>query len=441
MSSLNFFPKDGITNFEANSEGLTVEAESIAQPMEATADQFDSADLFVAVLGEFDSNDIATMCDALRTLPAQLRIAVSHSGREESAAPVNAGETQESASVFFVPSILAKPDTLATDVLQTMSETYQSVFAAADKLQARGCCIIASKLEEMTPSWALRMAQPLFEGQADLVLPHYARRKFDGLLNASIIAPMTRALYGKRVNNPMGPDFGLSRSLFQRMLAARNGGAAGGNRLHPLASLTPTALCQNLQITQVHLGTRSYPPTDWTNMSSVLADVLTPVFLDVDRNAACWQRARFSAPVPAIGEPAPSGQDIGTMDTRPMVESFQLGNRELQEIWSLVLPPFTLFELRKLSRLPLEQFRMPDELWVKIVYDFALAHRLRTISRNHLLKSMAPLYLGWVASYANDLLLSGAISSERRLERLSLAYEAGKSYLVSRWRWPDRFNP
>ena len=84
---------------------------------------------------------------------------------------------------------------------------------------------------------------------------------------------------------------------------------------------------------------------------------------------------------------------------------------------------------------------MPDELWVKIVYDFALAHRLRTISREHLLKSMTPLSLGWVASYARDLQPFGAVSPERRLERLSVAYETGKSYLLSRWRWPDRFNP
>ena len=83
---------------------------------------------------------------------------------------------------------------------------------------------------------------------------------------------------------------------------------------------------------------------------------------------------------------------------------------------------------------------MPDELWVKIVYDFALAHRLRTLSRDHLLRSLTPLYLGWVASYAHDLNSVG-ISPERRLEQLSLAYESGKSYLVSRWRWPDRFNP
>ena len=78
-----------------------------------------------------------------------------------------------------------------------------------------------------------------------------------------------------------------------------------------------------------------------------------------------------------------------------------MGNRELQEIWGVVLPP-SLLDLRKLSRLPPEQFRMSDELWVRIVHDFALAHRLRTINREHLLESLTPLYFGWVASYVND---------------------------------------
>jgi hypothetical protein len=416
-----------------------VEADPIPQQVEQTGDQTDSADLVVGILAELDSQASAKMFDALRELPGPLRVAVLQNDQREIPGPANSETTQASAYLFSVPSPLAKLDGPATGG-SSMSAQYQSVFAAAEKLQARGCCIMASNLEAVTPQWAWQIAQPLFESDADLVLPHYARRKFEGLLNVGIIAPMVRALYGKRVNNPMGPDFGVSRRLFQKILAA-SGGNASGNRLHPLASLTPAALCQNLQIIEVHFGTRVYPPTDWTNMSSVLADVLTPVFLDMERNAPCWQRMRVSVPVSAIGTPFPSGQDTGAMDTSRMVESFQLGNRELREIWGMVLPPSTLFELIKLSRLPPDQFRMPDELWVRIVYDFALAHRLRTISRDHLLKSMTPLYAGWVASYAHDLLLSGPTSPERRLERLSLAYEAGISYLVSRWRWPDRFNP
>jgi glucosylglycerate synthase len=421
---------------EELTRGTNLEIERPLQSMGSAPEETSSADLVVGVLGESDPNTVAKMCDELRTVPGPLRIAVLHDDRQEGPAPVISETTEGRAFVFLVSSLLPKSDVSATG-LPSMSETYQSVFAAAEKLQARGCCIMASKLESTTPPWAWRIAQPLFDSQADLVLPHYARRKFEGLLNASILAPMMRALYGKRVNNPMGPDIGVSQRLFQKMLAAKT----TGNQLNSLASLTPTALCQNLQIIEVNFGARIYPPTDWSNLSSVLAEVLSPVFLDMERYAPFWQRTRVSLPLPVVGEPFPLDQDSPAMDTRDMVESFQLGNRELQEIWGLVLPPASLFELRKLSRLPVEHFRLPDELWVRIVYDFALAHRLRTISRDHLLRSMTPLYLGWVASYVHDLTLAGAMSPAHRLESLSLAYEAGKSYLVSRWRWPDRFNP
>ena len=46
-------------------------------------------------------------------------------------------------------------------------------------------------------------------------------------------------------------------------------------------------------------------------------------------------------------------------------------------------------------------FRMPDSLWARIVYDFLLAYRLRTINRGHLLGALIPLYLAWVASHLN----------------------------------------
>jgi len=423
-----------------------VETDVIAQQVQ---DPIESADLVVSILAEFDADFVAKTHDALRTLPGPLRIVVVDNEQRQGSAPVNSQAAEKSvlvegvqknAAVFRVSSPLTRPEGNVSGVFR-LSGALQSVFAVSEKLNARGCCVIASKLETVTPGCVWQLAQPLFDGEVDLVLPHYTRRKFNGLLNNSIIAPLMRALYGKRVNNPLGPDFAASQRLIQTMLVTKAGGNAAGSRRHPLASLTPAALCENLHIKEVHCGARVYPPTDWTAMSSVLADVLGPIFLDVELNAPCWQRTRSSSAIQAIGEPPAVGADTTIVDTARMVESFQLGNRELQEIWGLVLPPATLFELRKLARLPVEQFRMPDELWVRIVYDFCLAHRLRTISRDHLLKSMTPLYLGWVASYAQDLKASGATTPEGRLERLSLAYEAGKSYLVSRWRWPDRFNP
>jgi hypothetical protein len=417
-----------------------VEVEPIPQQAQEKIEQVESADLVVGVLADLDQEGLVALCDDLRTLSGAPRIAVLRDDRAVDPAPTNSQATEKSASPYLVPWPLLRPDTPDTPVV-SMSAAYHSVFEASEKFGARACCVIASRLETAGAGWARQLAQPLLEEDLDLVVPHYARHKFEGLLNSSIISPLMRCLYGKRIRNPMGPDLGVSRRLFQKMFGKERSASVAGNRVHPLASLTPAALCDNLQVCEVYVGARIYPPTDWMNISSVVAQILSPIFLDMERNAACWQRMRASVPVATIGEPLFVSQDTGTVDISRMVESFQLGIRDLQEIWGLVLPPSTLVELRKLSRLSLEQFRMPDELWVRIVYDFALGHRLRTINRDHLLKSMTPLYLAWVASYAHDLDSAGAAALEQRLERLSAAYESGKPYLVSRWRWPDRFNP
>jgi hypothetical protein len=417
-----------------------VEVDSVPQQTQETTAQIDSADLVVGVLADLDHDGITMLCEGLRTLPGSPRIVVLRRDPAGSPAAADSQKAQANTSLSLLPWSAAGPDPLGAP-MQSISIACQSLFAMTEKLGAGACGFVTSQMEGAATQWVSQLLHPLAESGVDLVVPYYAPRKFQGLLNSSIVYPLTRCLYGKRIHNPFGPDVGVSRRLVQKILGANRNANAGLSQSHPLASLAPVAACGNLQICQVHVGARVYPPTDWTNMSSVVAQVLGPVFLEMERCAACWQRTRGSVSVPALGERRSAPEDAGTLDLTRMAETFQLGVRDLQEIWGLVLPPATLFELRKLSRSTPEQVKMPDELWARIVYDFALAHRLQTINRDHLLRSMTPLYLAWVVSYARELETGGATSVEQRIERLSLAYEAAKPYLISRWRWPDRFNP
>jgi hypothetical protein len=261
------------------------------------------------------------------------------------------------------------------------------------------------------------------------------------LLNSGIVAPFTRALYGKRIQHPLGPDFGFSSKLISRLVASEGKKRAGGYP-RSIASLTVDAACDGFEICQANVGARKYPRTDWLNQSSVLVQILGPLFAEAEVHAAFWQRIRESEPVPVFGETpaAAEADDTDKPDVQRMIETFRLGHSSLQEIWAEVLGPGTLLEMGKLARLAPEQFRMPDRLWARIVYDFALGHRLRFISQDHLLRAMTPLYLAWVASYAIELSI-GVTSIDQRLEQLGLAFEQAKPYALSRWRWPDRFNP
>jgi hypothetical protein len=424
-----------------------VELDAVPQPELERIARAGGADLVVGVLDPEHEDQsgaaVAMVREALTQLSADLRrparaVVLSNNGAHgPPAAEQEPGADGQALTVF---SYSLPPPGPAETPQPGMSHAYRSVFQVGDTLGVRACGVIASRLGAVTPQWIYRLLQPALELGFDLVAPRYTRHKMEGLLNRSVLSPLHRALYGEQLQNPMGPDFGLSGNLLHRALG-RDSGPPRGPESDPVAALAAAAASGGLRVCETHLGARTQPPTDWMNLSALLARILGPVFLEMERLAAFWQSIRGSNPVPGFGFPEAASADAGTVDVRHMLESFQLGTQNLQDVWGLILPPMTLLELRKLSRLPPDQFRMPDGLWVRIVYDFALAHRLRTISRDHLLRSITPLYLGWIASYALEMDTAGPAEIDARIERLAGAYEAGKPYLVSRWRWPDRFNP
>jgi hypothetical protein len=290
-----------------------------------------------------------------------------------------------------------------------------------------------------TENRLLRLIQPVLELNFDLVVPWYARHQLDGLLNTSIIYPLTRSLYGKRVRWPAASDVGFSARLVERYLIPEVPAFAASRR-GQLIWMVTVAVSEGFEVCQARVKAGLQPPKDPPDLSSALAQIVGAVFTDMERTAAIWQRVRGSQPVRTFGtEPnVPEGPLVGGVQS--MVESFQRGFQNLQEVWSLILPPATLLELKKLTRLTSDHFRLSDELWARIIFDFALGHRLRVINRDHLLRAITPLYLAWVASYASEIQAASTAIVDRRVEQLCVAFETQKPYLLSRWRWPDRFS-
>jgi glucosylglycerate synthase len=301
---------------------------------------------------------------------------------------------------------------------------------------ARACGVTGTLPEGITRETLRVLVAPILEHAVDLVLPTYPRHWLDGLMNNAIVYPLTRALYGQRVEGQLGMDFGFSPRLVTALAAPAASHGAG----RPVWLLTE-AVERAMPIAQARVGAWCPPVEPPGDLSATLAQVLGSLFEDMEHHASVWQRKRGSQPVVTVGGSPPWPEEHRDIDVRTMIESFQIGFRNLQEVWGPVLPPATIIELSRMTRLPPERFRMPDALWARIVYDAALGHRLRLISRDHLLRAMTPLYLAWVASFASEAGAADHATAQRRIERLCSAFEAEKPYLLARWRWPDRFNP
>jgi hypothetical protein len=421
------------------------ELSTIPEQTKQRLEAIGTVDVVIGLIDQKAGGDVAATVGGIRralaglTTPVRAVLVYNEAAASPSAAHPTEGLEDE--SLRFLTYSLPVLDPSMT-VAQGISNAYRAIWGISDTIGARACVILTSAVENVTPAWTHALVQPILEREFDLATPCYVPHKFEGLLNSAVLYPLTRAVYGKRIQNPLGPDFGFSarlvRSLLQLDAAKAKIGAA--NQFLPVG---PVAVVRGFKVCQVYLGERTHPPVDWKNLDSVIANVLGPLFLDVERDAPFWQHIRSSEQVPIYGDPLPVAEEEENvaLDLRRLLEPFQLGFRNLREIWALVLPPGALLELNKAHRLPPEQFRIPDELWARIIYDFALAYRLRTIGRDHLLRAMTPLYLGWVASYALEVETWEAAAVQKRLERLCAAYENGKPYLLSRWRWPDRFNP
>lgn len=311
----------------------------------------------------------------------------------------------------------------------------QCILALAVEWRARACIIIQNDLAALNAETIRLFAEPALAGQSDLVMPVYPHGKYDGLITKCLLAPLSRALFGKRVRFPLAFDFCAGAKVLKTL--AEDGTHHHENGSHLLWAANVVAM-HGGQIGQAAVNVQHSIQTGNLDLSTILAELAGSLFQEVETHAADWQRVRGSQPVSRYGEPFVLKLDAQPVDPRPMVESFVLGSRNLDEVWRLVLPPATMLELRRMARTSPEQFRMPDALWARIVYDFALAHRMRRVSRTHVLGAFTPLYLGWVASYTQEVGGATAEEAERRIEQLARAFEEQKPYFVSRWRWPER---
>jgi hypothetical protein len=309
----------------------------------------------------------------------------------------------------------------------------------AANLGAPACALLAPLPRPADPSWLRALLDPVLTGGFDLVAPAYARGRFDGVLVTGIVYPLTRSLFGHRLRQPIGPEIVISGRLGDVLLrddAWRNTVPGAGD----LWSIT-LAIAGEGRPAQVYLGPRPRPRAQPSDVPTALAQLLTTVVREMDQHAHRWMRVRGSQPVATFGEDRPPDESAPPPAPGPLVSAFALGWQDLRRLWSEVLPPQTLLALQRIPREPAEAFRIPDALWARVIYDFAVGWRVKVMDREQLLRSLTPLYLGWVAGFVNEVASLSPSEAEARVERLCTAFEQEKPYVISRWRWPDRFSP
>jgi hypothetical protein len=313
----------------------------------------------------------------------------------------------------------------------------KTIFEKALQLQVKACAVVDSSLSSMNPEWVSLLLRPILEEDFDFIAPLYARHPFEGTISSGILYPLYRVLYRKIIRYPIANDFGASGKMLRHLLSRKIGEdetARSGVDLW----ITSQVLTGGFKVGQSFLGPRVQNVRDGKgNLGTMFHQALSAAFGLMEEHQSFWRENGEIQAVASFGRPDgnPPG---GSFDAEQMIANFRLGAKALMEIWRKILSPETARGLEALPRLPDTRFSFPPELWARVIYDFAAGFHLELVHRDHLLKSMIPLYLGWVASFYRENQGAPASAAEEKIEDLCRIFEDQKPYLLERWEGKGR---
>ncbi len=291
----------------------------------------------------------------------------------------------------------------------------RTIFQIAHALKVQALVVVDSDLRSIVPEWIELLAGPIQKGGFDFVAPLYSRYKYDGTITNTVTYPMTRALYGLRIRQPIGGDFGVSGDLVEHYLE-QDDWDADVSKFGIDIWMTTKAITGGFAVCQTRLGAKVHDPKDpGADLGPMFSQVVSTLLRLTERHADRWLEVGASHDIPIYGferiiDPPPL-----EVNARRLLDEFGKGALTVGDMWETALASETLAAVKRLADEAAAAaeaagradtpttaedsgFNFPDETWARVVYDMAVAHHAGAASIDKLVASLIPLYFGRVAS-------------------------------------------
>ena len=336
----------------------------------------------------------------------------------------------------------------------------RTIFEMAAALEVKALVVVDSDLRSIVPEWIELLAGPILKGGYDFVAPLYSRYKYDGTITNTVTYPLTRALYGHRIRQPIGGDFGVSGDLVRHYLALDDWDA-DISKFGIDIWMTTSALTGGFAVCQARLGAKVHDPKDpGSDLGPMFRQVVGTILRLAVRNADRWLPIHGSHDVPAYGFERLADPPPLEVNTIRLLTEFHSGWLAMAATWAEMLAPATYATVIELAREAgqlaeaaerageadagpamstermadaLSAFHFPDAAWAQAIYDLIVTSALdpATIERN--VAALVPIYFGRVGSFVIENRRITTDEAEERVERQAREYELQKPYLIERW--------
>lgn len=308
------------------------------------------------------------------------------------------------------------------------------IFAVADLLSADAVVALDPNVTSVTPEWIPALAGPIRDGRADLVAPWYPRAATDAPLVTQLVRPLVRAAYGWTLYEPLMGEFGCSRAFATHCLEH----PAWGTVVMPEnvdVWMAAEAMAAGFRPAQSALGLRLIGPSrKRPALPDVFQQVMDAVCACLDLHESYWLTRGHAEPVPCFGTLSGALESFGARpDVAGMADAFTRDVAALYPVLETILTPPTLAGVTAAAAVP-SALAYDDDLWAATVFEFLLAYHRGVMSREHVMQTLLPLYLGRTAAFLMGHASSGPATVDAALESLCLAFERAKPPAAALWK-------
>lgn len=142
------------------------------------------------------------------------------------------------------------------------------LFKYCNKSDVDYVALFDSDIKSIKPNWVFFLLNPLITKNFDYTTPVYSRGCYDGNVTNNFAYPLTYAIFGVELQQPIGGEFGLNKRLYKYLLQQPVDEAVLGFGIDIF--MTYHALGGSFKICEVYLGKKKHKPGFPTLMDKFL---------------------------------------------------------------------------------------------------------------------------------------------------------------------------
>lgn len=301
------------------------------------------------------------------------------------------------------------------------------ILQLAERLNCKALALVDADLRSITQEWIRLLLQPIFEG-VKFVAPKYMRYKYDGTITNQVAYPFTLTLFGYRIRQPIGGDFGLSRDLVKLLLKTPLWNTEYVPRFGIDITITCTALAYRMNVGEAFLGVKVHDVKDpASHLGPMFKQVVGALFENAYLYKSVWQDImHVTEPKMFRGgrifesEPKPFNVNLKVME-----DEFVKGFIERKSLFENILSEQAFTLLRGC----VEESRIGVEDWAKISFNFLKSYQ--HYSKEDVLEAYKICWLGRVSTFVKETLHMSDEEAEEKINSDALTFMRLKPYLLS----------